>query len=539
MSSPFKLNFNIADKKGLQPSPEIAKHIYMPDPWTAYVDYPENITAAGVSHQDVLDAVTRVFPLDGHPKFYYRRGTIHLESGVYELKNTWVLRGQTAVYGKPNKNSHGATLLRVVEGGNLHSGVTATNSGAGSRNPSVPMVEYTNEWEMSTTDKHHGGYNGFFNSRFVDIHLDCAHQCSGLNFGGAQMSLIEGVTIRRIASADPKWAKGDDGVWFREGRTPQAYGIRFMTGCNGVSVRDVDIMGHIWYVKDRDTEKWQDYQNMPIEENVRIGFWQDPWTQVSYHSVKPECLFCAFYKVGPGRVSIFDSDAERIDGPFIYTFGGPQQSIEAHNVTNYSGHNHLGGENKHVYIHNAGGTANLRVTGSIRDHDKVNRSHYASWGPLGPKSTLFPLVRGVSPTGYHGFSVDFSNLPPIKLDVSHTVNQVISGAGNFWAANNSEGAAKKTPPCRKIIINSSVLNGALYFPYSDGVPIGREIEVVNNGENDVTLVEGSYYTWDKDQFLGSNVVSAKSTVKFVLSDFRTWERVEYPTADSGQKKNNR
>ena len=73
---------------GIDPPPEMAPHLLMPHPQLVIVDYPENLTAAGLNHRDVIEAAIAMFPrFDGQPQRhgFWEKGEIQFQRGRYMI----------------------------------------------------------------------------------------------------------------------------------------------------------------------------------------------------------------------------------------------------------------------------------------------------------------------------------------------------------------------------------------------------------------------------------------------------------------------
>jgi hypothetical protein len=421
----------------------------------------------------------------------------------------------------------------VKSGGNLFSSASAISlprAAGDSRNPQLAAIRW------SDIDNTLIDYNGIFGAKMSHISVDCQHQCSGVEFGGAQMSVMDHVTVRAIASATPSWVTGT-----RDGASPlsdpESFGIRVMAGSNGLVIRDCDVFGVLdYYVGDAtpDVVAWD--SGDAEEDYTRHGFWFDQNTETTLVNVKPENLSISIFSFTAHVVGTGIANEANRGGPFIDIRGELGQYLKLDGCNCYEIENELGPGGEHYFMRNESMCPLTTVEGTFRFamSNAVNREMYTtfggthvsdpfSWTPVDIPTYKRPYTHAVAPsnTTFIPYRICGYELPG-----THVAAGLVNTSGG-----NIPYRPYTRPACHEHTIFDTGLtgNGYWWLPHSGGTPIGTKVRYTNNDATYTVTLEPSgiaaAYQEAVDSISGSGVVAAAGgTAEFTLSDFSTWER---------------
>jgi hypothetical protein len=162
---------------GVEPPAEMAPHLLMPHDQLVIVDYPENLTEAGLNHREVIEAAIAMFPqFQGQPQThgFWEKGEVRFQVGSYIIDQEIEWPARLNLVGASRYVRDGGTRFWASAGMNKDDYIIRLHRTGGSN------------------------VNGNFFQHIRNVHFNGNNLSSGVAWGGAQASSMKNVEIQGI-----------------------------------------------------------------------------------------------------------------------------------------------------------------------------------------------------------------------------------------------------------------------------------------------------------------------------------------------------
>jgi hypothetical protein len=173
---PFSLpDFEIP---GTPPPAEMAPHLLMPHDQLVIVDYPENLTEAGLNHREVIEAAIAMFPrFQGEPQThgFWEKGEVRFQVGSYIIDQEIEWPARLNLIGASRYVRDGGTRFWASQGMTKDDYIIRLHKTGAAAN-----------------------VNANFFQHLRNVHFNGNNFSSGVAWGGAQSSSMKNVEIQGI-----------------------------------------------------------------------------------------------------------------------------------------------------------------------------------------------------------------------------------------------------------------------------------------------------------------------------------------------------